>query len=130
MDEVKTSDNEIVIVGGGITGLSAAYMAAMDGKRVIVIEATDTFGGLLNTFKIGNSRLEHFYHHFFTHDVELNWLIRELNIDHKLTYSKTSMGVLKNGRIYNFNTISDLIRFKPISFTDKIRFGLTSVLTN
>lgn len=118
---------DIVIVGGGITGLSAAYIAAQKGQKVAVIEAGNSFGGLLSTFEIGNNRLEYYYHHFFTHDEELNWLIKDLKIQDKLFFKKTSMGIFKNGKIYNFNTALDLIRFKPINFFDKIRFGLTSV---
>ena len=127
MNSVKGNSNEIVIIGGGITGLSAAYIAAKNGRKVTIIEASDTFGGLLNTFEIGNNRLEHYYHHFFTHDEELNWLIKDLNINDKLFFKKTSMGVFKNGIIYPFDNPFDLLKFKPIKFTDKIKFGLTSL---
>ena len=74
----KVSD--LLIVGGGITGLSAAYFAAKKGLKVTVIEAGKTFGGLLSTFEIGGNRLEYYYHHFFTHDEELNFLINDLGI--------------------------------------------------
>lgn len=117
---------DLVIIGGGITGLSAAYMAAVAGKKVTVIEAGEKFGGLLSTFEIGGNRLEFYYHHFFTHDRELHWLINELGLKEKLFYRKTSMGVYNQGKIYRFDTPLDLMRFKPINFLDKIRFGLTS----
>lgn len=126
--EDQTEENpDLIIIGGGITGLSAAYLAARNGLKVTVIEASDGFGGLLRTFEIGGTRLEYYYHHFFTHDVELNWLIQELDLKDKLFFKKTSMGVFKNGRIYNFNTLSELFRFTPINLIDKIRFGLTSI---
>lgn len=119
--------NEVVIVGGGITGLSAAYMCAKAGKKVTVLEAGDKFGGLLNTFEIGGNRLEHYYHHFFTHDAELNWLIKDLGIEDKLFFQKTTMGVFRKGKLFDFNTPTDLLKFSPISFIDKIRFGFTSL---
>ncbi|MCA1747101.1 MAG: NAD(P)/FAD-dependent oxidoreductase [Bacteroidales bacterium] len=118
---------DLVIIGGGITGLSAAYMAAVAGKKVTVIEAGENFGGLLSTFEIGGNRLEYYYHHFFTHDRELHWLINELGLKEKLIYRKTSMGVYNRGKIYHFDTPLDLLRFRPINFIDKIRFGLTSI---
>lgn len=118
---------DLVITGGGITGLSAAYIAAKQGQKVTVIEASEKFGGLLSTFEIGGNRLEYYYHHFFTHDEELIWLIKDLGIQHKLFFKKTSMGVFKNGEIYNFNSPADLLSFKPIHFIDKIKFALTSV---
>lgn len=119
--------SDLIVVGGGITGLSSAYIAAKSGIKVTLIEASSEFGGLLNTFEIAGSRLEHYYHHFFTHDSELNWLIHDLGIQDKLFFRKTSMGVFRNGKIYQFNSLSDLISFKPISFLDKIRFGVTSL---
>jgi ribulose 1,5-bisphosphate synthetase/thiazole synthase len=41
------ADTDVVVVGGGITGLTAAYLLAKAGKRVILLErgrcaATDT----------------------------------------------------------------------------------------
>jgi protoporphyrinogen oxidase len=116
----------IIIVGGGITGLSAAYIAAKSGRKVRVIEAKEQFGGLLNTFPIGGNRLEFFYHHFFTHDVELLWLLRELKLEDQIIWDNTQMGIYRNKKIYSFNSSTDLLKFKPISFFGKIRFGLTS----
>lgn len=116
----------IIIVGGGITGLSAAYIAAKSGRKVRVIEAKEQFGGLLSTFPIGGNRLEFFYHHFFTHDVELLWLLRELKLEDQIIWDNTQMGIYRNKKIYSFNSPTDLLKFKPISFFGKIRFGLTS----
>jgi len=127
MKQSKEDLPDLVIIGGGITGLSAAYIAAKKGQKVTIIEASKHFGGLLSTFEIGGNRLEHYYHHFFTHDEELNWLIKDLGIQDKLFFKKTSMGVFKNGKIYHFNSPLDLIRFNPINFIDKIKFGLTSL---
>ncbi|MEX0812144.1 MAG: NAD(P)/FAD-dependent oxidoreductase [Chitinophagales bacterium] len=127
MDSNQTKSNDLIVVGGGITGLSAAYIAAKAGKKVTVIEAGKSFGGLLNTFEIGNNRLEHYYHHFFTHDKELNWLIKELGLSDKLFFKKTSMGVYRGGEIYDFNTPFDLLKFSPITLIDKIKFGFTSL---
>lgn len=117
----------VIIIGGGITGLAAAYLAAKEGKTVTVLEASNQFGGLLNTFSIGNNRLEYYYHHFFTHDAELNWLIKELKLEHKLFFSVSSMGVFRKGKVYSFNGLTDLLNFNPINFLDKIRFGFSSI---
>jgi protoporphyrinogen oxidase len=119
--------NDLIVVGGGITGLSAAYLAARTGVKVTVVEASPTLGGLLATFPIAGNRLEWFYHHSFTHDAELTWLLRELNIEGCLEFHTGSMGVFRDGHIYSFNGPRDLIGFRPMSLLDKARFGLTSL---
>ncbi|MBT34201.1 MAG: FAD-dependent oxidoreductase [Thalassobius sp.] len=118
---------DLVIVGGGITGLAAAYIAAKNGKKVTVIEADKNFGGLLNTFEIAGNRLEFFYHHFFTHDAEINWLVKELGLEDQLLFYNSSMGVYQNGKIFPFNSPFDLLKFSPINFLDKLRFGFSSI---
>lgn len=119
--------NSIIIVGGGITGLTIAYLASLSNYKVTVLEANKEFGGLLNTFDISDTKLEFYYHHFFTHDKEIHWLINELGLNDKLLYKKTSMGVYRNDNIFKFNGIIDLIKFSPISIFGKLRFGLTSL---
>ena len=121
------SSKKLLIVGGGVTGLAAAYLAARAGRQVTVLEASPEAGGLLQTFPVGGNRLEYFYHHHFTHDVEFRWLLHELGIENRLEFHKTTMGVFRNGRIYSFNGAGDLLRFKPLRFPDKIRFGLSSL---
>jgi protoporphyrinogen oxidase len=118
---------EIVVIGGGITGLVAGYISARQGNQVKIIESSGTFGGLLNTFEVGGTRLEYYYHHFFTHDAELHWLIKELNLEDRLFYRPSTMGVFRNGEIYPFNSPLDLLKFKPLGLFDKLRFGVTSM---
>ena len=118
---------KLTIIGGGMTGLAAAYIAAKQGVKVTVIEGSDKFGGLLNTFEIGGNQLEHYYHHFFTQDAELRWLLEDLKISDKAFYKKTTMGVFRNGKIYDFNSPIDLLKFKPVGLIGKVRFGLTSL---
>ncbi len=118
---------KMVILGGGVTGLAAAYLAAQSGRQVTVLEGSPELGGLLQTFPVGGNRLEYFYHHHFTHDVEFRWLLRELGIEDRLEFHSTTMGVFRDGHIYPFNSVGDLLRFKPLSFLDKIRFGLSSL---
>lgn len=120
-------DKRVTIIGGGITGLSAAYIAAKSGHEVTVLEGSPRLGGLVSTFPIGGNRLEQYYHHFFTHDRELFWLLKELNLSDDVEFKKTAMGVFCNNRIYDFNTVKDLFGFSPMRLPDKVRFGLSSL---
>ena len=117
---------KLTIIGAGITGLSAAYLAAKDDWDVTLLESGSKAGGLMGTFSTGGSRLEHYYHHFFTNDKELHWLLSELGIRDKLEFRKTTMGIFRNNKIYDFNGPKDLLKFAPMGMFDKLRFALTS----
>jgi protoporphyrinogen oxidase len=121
------TDFDLIIIGGGAIGLTSAYLAARSGRKVLVLEASSEVGGLLGTFSVGQTRLEHFYHHFFSHDIELQWLCRELKIAEKLRFHPTSMGVFRDGKHYNFNGPKDLLKFLPIPLIDRLRFAASSL---
>lgn len=120
---------KVVIIGAGATGLSLAYLLSRTGHAVEIYEGSDRVGGLLNTFEVApGQRLEHFYHHFFTHDAEINWLLQELDLQQDVIFRASSMGILANGKIYPFNSVRDLLGFKAIGFWGRFRFGLSSAL--
>ena len=119
----------VVVVGAGATGLSAAYLLARAGVQVTLLEASSQPGGLLGTVDIGcQRRLECFYHHFFTHDAELLWLLEELDLSRFLRFHATKMGVFRAGQVFPFDGARDLLGFTPIPFAARLRFGLSSLL--
>ncbi len=49
---------DVVVVGGGIAGLTAALSLAHNGKDVLLIEKNEECGGLMNSFERGGFRFE------------------------------------------------------------------------
>lgn len=116
---------DVVIVGGGFTGLTAAYVLSKQGKRVHVLEADDTPGGLAGTFNFNDEvKVEKFYHHWFNNDVYVPELVKELGLDGDVILLPTRTGMYFNGRLWKLSTPLDLLRFKALSFVDRIRLGL------
>ncbi|MEN1678272.1 MAG: FAD-dependent oxidoreductase [Planctomycetota bacterium] len=117
------------ILGAGATGLAMAYLLAKSGQRVRIHDAAERPGGLLATFEVAPGRpLEYFYHHFFTHDAELNWLLEELDIKEHATFSKSTMGIYREGRIHRFDGPVDALRFAPVPWLGRLRFLASSAL--
>ncbi|HEV2274249.1 MAG TPA: protoporphyrinogen oxidase [Acidobacteriaceae bacterium] len=54
----QTDSRKIAIVGGGISGLSAAYELARRGAEFILFEASGRLGGILETFRFGDFVIE------------------------------------------------------------------------
>lgn len=116
---------DVVIVGGGFTGLTAAYVLAKQGKRVQVLETDDTPGGLAGTFNFNDGvKVEKFYHHWFNNDVYVPELVKELGLEGDIMLLPTRTGMYFNGRLWKLSTPLDLLRFKALSFLDRIRLGL------
>lgn len=116
---------DVVIVGAGFTGLTAAYVLSKQGKRVHVVEADDTPGGLAGTFNFSDGvKVEKFYHHWFNNDVYVPELVKELGLDGDVILLPTRTGVYFNGRIWKLSTPLDLLRFKALTLIDRIRLGL------
>lgn len=119
------SKYDVVVVGGGFTGLTAAYVLSKQGKRVCVLEADSTPGGLAGTFEFGDGvTLEKFYHHWFNNDVFVPELVKELGMEGDVILLPTRTGMYFNGRMWKLSTPLDLLRFKALSFVDRIRLGL------
>jgi len=118
---------KIIIVGGGFTGLTMAYLLSKYGNKVILIESEDDMGGLAGTFKVGGQKLEKFYHHWFTNDVHIMKLINDLGLNHKVRIRETRTGMYYSNNFYKLSKPLDLLRFTPLSFFGRLRLGLLAL---
>ena len=116
-----------VIVGGGFTGLAAAYELASRGERVVVLEKESMVGGLASGFKVGEHTLERFYHHWFTNDRHVMDLIEEIGCSDQVVFRPTRTGMYYANTIFRLSTPFDLLKFTALKFTDRIRLGLLAL---
>lgn len=117
----------VVVVGGGVGGLAAAWELAKAGCEVRLAEAGPELGGQVRTFEIGGGRVESFYHHVFRSDEVLAETIAELGLGGDLEWIDSRVGMLAEGRVYPFTTAGDLLRFGRVSLATRLRLGLTAL---
>ncbi|MBI5376053.1 MAG: NAD(P)/FAD-dependent oxidoreductase [Candidatus Schekmanbacteria bacterium] len=117
----------VAIIGGGLTGLTAAYRLSLSGEKIILFEKDTELGGLAGVVKINDFYLEKYYHHIFTSDTDAVALINDIGLSENLQWLESRMGLYFRKKIYSFGTPVDLLKFKPLSLIDKLRFGLTTL---
>ena len=115
------------IIGGGVAGMVAAYRLSQQGHQVGLYEASPFLGGLVRTFEPGGDRLEAFYHHLFSTDTTIIKLIEELGLGDKMTWRTSKVGFYREGKLYDFVTASDLLKYTPAPLLDRVRMGLAAL---
>jgi protoporphyrinogen oxidase len=115
---------EVVILGSGITGLSVAHKLCKGGAKVTVLEASAEIGGLAGSYKVGEYYIEKFYHHLFPTDSHFVEMAKDLGINDMITWHKSNTALYYDNQVYSFNGPMDLLKFKPLRFLDRIKFGI------
>ena len=119
-----------VIIGGGMTGLSAAYELAKAGCPVTIVEAETALGGLAGSFEVGAAAgdpkcasLERFYHHWFKSDVHILGLIRDIGEGDHIVFRETRTGLYYANSFYRLSNPIDVLRFTALAPIDRLRLG-------
>jgi protoporphyrinogen oxidase len=121
IDKLKIFD--VVVVGAGFSGLSAAYELSRHNKSVLVLESDKEIGGLASAFDVNGVKLDKFYHHWFTNDEHVMTLINELGLNDQIQINPTNTSMYYANNFYRLSTPLDLLKFKALSFFDRIRLG-------
>ena len=116
------------IIGGGVAGLAAAYELTKRGHYAEVFEQAPFLGGQASTFPVYGGQLERGYHHLFVSDTAITELIHELGLGDKLAWLESKVGLYHDGKVWDFSTPTDLLRFTPISLLQRLRVGLWTVI--
>lgn len=119
---------KVAIIGGGFTGLEAAYELAKKGHNVTLFESGPILGGLAYGFKekTWDWSLEFAYHHWFTNDSAMMGLIRELKLEDKLIIKRPITANLlpyvpASPQIAQLDSPMNLLTFPGLSIIDKFR---------
>lgn len=115
-----------IVIGGGLSGLSAAYRLSEKGYEVTVLEKENFLGGLASSYHLQLNRRKYWitkaYHHILHGDDATVNIIKELELENKLRKNKMKIGFLYKKRIYGFSSILELLKF-PLPLYDKIRLA-------
>src|SRR3954452_11928768 len=105
-------------------GLAAAYHAGKAGHDVLVLEASDTPGGMAAHFDFGGVSLERFYHFVCKTEYPTFELMAELEISGRLRWVDTTMGFFNDGKLHKWGDPISLLRLPGLSLLSKLRCGL------
>src|SRR5262245_55730497 len=117
---------DAVVLGGGMAGLGTAERLHASGKRVVLVEAAQTVGGLARSITVGGEPIEPYYHHIFPQDHETRELIDRLGMTDRLEWRHAPMAVMHHGVAVPFDSPLDVLSFPAISFPQRFRLGFGS----
>ena len=95
--------HDLIIVGGGMAGLSCAWRLAAAGLRPLVLEAADEGGGNVRSETVDGFRLERGPHTFLSSADQLFTLASEAGLDEQLVQSRPSASarfIVRDGRLH------------------------------
>jgi protoporphyrinogen oxidase len=119
------------IVGGGVLGLTVALRRTALGDEVTLFEKSAQAGGLAMSFPVtdepnpaDNAYIENFYHHIFGTDKDIIQMIDEMGLTPMMVWKKAPTSNFRDGKVYPFDGVSGILKYKPMSFIDRFRTGL------
>lgn len=118
---------DVLVVGGGATGLGVADGLSQHGRSVAVLERSSTLGGLAAPWTLpvagGEVQWDRFYHVVLSSDHRVIRLLARLGI--APTFETTSSEMLQRGAVLPFSTPVDLVRLPSLRPLDRVRVAAT-----
>ena len=121
---------KIAIIGSGYTALSLAKKLVEEKSKdieVTIFEKTDEIGGIAKCIDAYGTRLEKHYRHIFKSDKYVLELLEDLGLSDKMQWPETKMAYYSEKGLYAFGTPFTLLKYKPLSFIEKMIFGFSIV---
>lgn len=126
------------VLGGGLTGLTAAYHLSGKDHEVMLLEGGESLGGLASGYKEPGWGwyLERTYHHIFSNDRDILSLAEEVGfggfsfkepVTAALYAISSELRGASNYRTFSVDTPQDFLSFPLLSYPEKIRAGMVVV---
>jgi len=105
--------SEVVVIGAGPAGLTAAYQLAKAGRRCVVLEGDEVVGGISRTVEVDGWRFDIGGHRFFTKVQEVERLWHEILPDEDFMMRPRKSRIYYQGKFYDYplkasNALSNL----------------------
>jgi protoporphyrinogen oxidase len=116
----------VAILGGGITGLTAAYTLSKAGHTIDLYEKSPTLGGLAQGFRADGWEwpLEYAYHHLFANDNDIIDFSKEMGFDRVFFQLPQTNSLYSDGdnyRIIPVDSPQHFLKFPLLPMADKVR---------
>lgn len=117
---------KIAVLGGGITGLTAAYYLRKQDLDVTLYEKAPVLGGLAHGFQEENWEwpLEYAYHHLFKNDTDIQSFAQEIGYDgiyFSTPHTDSLYNVNGDYRIIPVDSPQDFLKFPLLTAVEKFR---------
>jgi len=123
--------NDVIILGGGPSGLAAAERLSQAGLRVILIEKDKQLGGLARSFRQNGKWIPMTYHHIMAIDTVSHEFLKRFGLWKTMVWKRIKVVFWFHNRAYPLTQPWHILGFSPLSWSDRIRFirfGLTCYL--
>jgi protoporphyrinogen oxidase len=118
MENLHARNSRVLVLGGGLTGLSAGYVLTKAGLEVDLFERDSVVGGLSRTVEKDGFRFDLGGHRFFTNDKKIDDFVRDLMGEELIFVDRKSKIYMRN-RYFNYP-------LKPLNAMFGLGFSTTS----
>ena len=118
------------VLGGGMLGMTLALRLAQAGKRVTLVEAAPSLGGLTSAWQLGGVTWDRYYHVTLLSDLHLRDLLRELDLEHQMQWRTTRTNFFSGKTLAPLNNVVDYLKLPGLRLLDKLRLGATIVFAS
>lgn len=122
--ETSSSRERIAVIGGGVTGLFAAYFLNQAGKDVHIFEGGDSLGGSCASLDIDGKPVDIFYHVLLVQG-PLREIVSAADIQEDLFPVATTTAYFRDGQVYPLTTAREMMTFSALSFWERFRLAVS-----